>query len=139
MERILLIDDDSCVRLWAERSLKREGYEIYTAAEIKSGLNLALQERPDLILLDLHMPGDDGLQALRTLKKSRYTCSIPVVMFTADDLLSSMEQALELGAEGYIVKFDNSHTIAHHIQRILARGPLGKPATDVNGRTMQYH
>ena len=137
--RILLIDDDACVRMWAERSLTKAGHAAMSAPNAGAGFNMALSEKPDLILLDLHMPGCDGLQMLRTLKQNRYTQHIPVVMFTADDYVSSMEEALELGAEGYIPKFENYAALVQSIRRIFVRGPLDDAMIASFGRAGMYH
>ncbi len=137
--KILLIDDDACVRMWAERSLTKGGHVALSAPNAEVGFNMAVSEKPDLILLDLHMPGRDGLQMLRTLKQGRYTQHIPVVMFTADDYVSSMEEALELGAEGYIPKFENYSALVQSIRRIFVRGPLDDLMIGAYGRTDMYH
>lgn len=98
---VLVIDDArSLVRL-AERTLKREGFDVITAFDGLEGLRRVREEEPDLIVLDIVMPGLDGFQVLQLVRKHTRT---PVIMLTSDHDMDAVQKALDLGADGYVVK-----------------------------------
>ncbi len=101
---ILVIDDDAKIRLALEYDLKMEGFEVYQAKNGEKGYWIALEESPDLILLDWMMPEMDGMETLRMLKGHQATRDIPVFMLTARDTIDDMNQAIVLGADDYITK-----------------------------------
>ena len=98
---VLVIDDAlSLVRL-AERTLQKEGFDVITANDGLEGLSKVRQENPDLVVLDIVMPGLDGLQVLQLIR--RHT-TIPVIMLTSDRDMDTVKKTLELGADGFLVK-----------------------------------
>ncbi|WP_366923194.1 response regulator transcription factor [Metallumcola ferriviriculae] len=99
--RILIIDDDSKITNFLTRSLKFEGYQVLAANDGITGLNLAEEHRPDLIILDVMMPGMDGIEVCRQLRKSY---SVPILMLTAKDEVSDRVKGLDAGADDYLVK-----------------------------------
>lgn len=103
-KRILVVDDETELAYAIQIRLKQAGYEVLTAYDGVEGLEKALKENPDLILLDILMPGMDGYQMLRKLKENNQTKSIPVIMLTAKSQLEDVTQATNLGVEDYIVK-----------------------------------
>ncbi|MHC4487890.1 MAG: response regulator [Planctomycetota bacterium] len=114
---ILVIDDDELVRREFKRSLELYGFKVYQAKNGQTGLRLAQEKRPAFILLDWMMPGMDGLEVLAKLKHNRKTENIPVFMLTGRDCIDDLDQAFEIGADGYIAKpsdlMDLGRIVAH--------------------------
>jgi two-component system cell cycle response regulator DivK len=101
MQTILLVEDNELNRDMLSRRLARKGYEVIMAANGREGVALAHAYQPDLILMDLSLPIMDGWEALRTLKTSSDTSSIPVIALTAHAFLSDRQSALESGFDDY--------------------------------------
>ena len=102
--KILVVDDDRNLLKLFKYVLEKDGFAVITAMDGESGLELALVERPDLIMLDLKMPKLDGIEVLRKLKADPLTAAIPVVVITASAQKADAERALQEGAVGYLVK-----------------------------------
>jgi DNA-binding response OmpR family regulator len=112
-EQVLVIDDDADLVRFVRMSLAREGYEVASALEATSGLRLAVESPPDLILLDVLMPDLDGLELLGQLRANPATTSVPVVLLTARTQARDRVRGLELGADDYITKpFDIDELVA---------------------------
>lgn len=119
VQQILVIDDDFASRRVLELVLKRNGYAAVLAGDGCEGLRMAKEARPDLILLDFFMPGEDGFEVLAQLKADPELRGIPVVIFTVLVREESERRALELGAAAYVTKpFDIGEVITR-IRRIL--------------------
>jgi len=119
--KILIIDDEPhIVKLVASR-LEANGYDTIIASGGEEGLDKAARDKPDLILLDVLMPGIDGHQTLRELKARDETRMIPVIMFTAKGQLEDVEKAHEMGAVDYIVKPFNPVTLMEKISKTLGK------------------
>jgi CheY-like chemotaxis protein len=103
-KRILLVEDDQFLRRACETGLRRQGFTIVTAADGEEGLRLAHTGAPDLILLDMLMPKMSGIEVLRALKADEGTRSIPVLVLSNSSQEGSIQQAMALGAIGYLVK-----------------------------------
>jgi CheY-like chemotaxis protein len=101
---ILAVDDESDVLLIVKTALQAEGYNVLTAADGPDALKTASESKPDLILLDIMMPGMDGFEVLDHLRADSATCDIPVIMLTGLSERDRMRQALERGTKYYIVK-----------------------------------
>ena|SRR3990167_8515999 len=101
--KVLLVEDEMFVRELYERVLKQEGLDVRTAVDGLSGLEAAA-EKPDLILLDIMMPGINGIEVLQRLKQDPNTKNIPIVLLTNLGQESVIKQALDLGASGYLMK-----------------------------------
>lgn len=101
---ILVIEDEEHIRTILKYNLELDGFEVYLAEDGMSGLELAREKRPDLVLLDWMMPGLDGLQVLSELKNDERTKDIPVFMLTAKSLMAEVGRALYEGADDYITK-----------------------------------
>lgn len=106
--KILVIDDTLLNIKLIEGFLQREGYLVLTAENGLDGIKIAKEQKPDLILLDIVMPGIDGFQVLEKLKSMSGTAGIPVIMITSVDEIKSKIKCFELGAVDYIVKPFNS-------------------------------
>src|SRR3989344_916834 len=117
--KILLVEDEMFVRELYERVLKQSSLEVITAGDGITGLQAA-DEKPDLILLDIMMPGLNGIEVLRRLKQNANTSSIPVVLLTNLGQESIIKQALDLGASGYLMKVRiTPYQIVAHVQEFL--------------------
>lgn len=101
---ILVIDDDAGLRELLEYTLRLSGFEVYLAEDGKTGLEMAREKKPSLILLDVKMEGMDGLEVLSELKYNKKTEDIPIFMLTAKSKLSDIDYAFEIGADDYITK-----------------------------------
>lgn len=103
-KRILIIDDDLVSVKALKNRLEVAGYDVLSALDGNKGVQMARKERPDLIIMDILMPGMDGHKACELIKKSSLTWDIPVIYVTIKDSLEDEELARELGAEFYIKK-----------------------------------
>ena len=101
---VLVVDDDEIVRKVLKYDLKLDGFKVYLAEDGPTGIKLAQENRPELILLDWMMPGMDGLEVLSELKNDRRTGHIPVFMLTGRGALSDLDQAFDVGVDGYVRK-----------------------------------
>ena len=105
MKRILMIDDEKEFCMVVKQNLETKGdYTVEIATDGRSGISAAMRHKPDLILLDIIMPGMSGFDVLRELKNKQETTSIPVVMLTAVGSEEAKEKALGMYDEEYIVK-----------------------------------
>ena len=119
--RILIVEDEEDIRELVRYNLERENFVVTEAGSGEAGLKAVAQKKPDLILLDLMLPGKDGLQICRELKKSDATCDIPVVMMTSRGEESDIVTGLELGAEDYIVKPFSPKVLVARVKAVLRR------------------
>ncbi len=116
---ILAIEDNDDMREFLQRILERRGFRFLGAGDGSDGLELALQERPDLILMDLALPGLDGYEATRLLKSKPDYASIPIVAVTAHARAVDQERAMEAGCNAYISKPYSIHELFALIDRFL--------------------
>jgi two-component system, cell cycle response regulator DivK len=103
-QRILIIEDTPANMKLATLLLRREGYEVLQATNARDGIALAREHLPALILMDIQLPGMDGLDATRMLKGDRATCAIPVVALTAFAMKGDEDRILAAGCDGYVAK-----------------------------------
>lgn len=120
-KQILIIEDEADIRELVRYNLEREGFAVSEAESGEDGLKAAAKKRPDLILLDLMLPGKDGLQICRELKHNEDARSIPVVMMTARGEESDIITGLELGAEDYVVKPFSPKVLTARVKAVLRR------------------
>lgn len=118
--QILVVDDDNEITDMLSRGLKFEGYDVHTAEDGTSALKYFKEEAPDLVLLDVMLPGMDGIEICREMRKVRDT---PVVMLTAKDTVGDKVAGLDSGADDYIVKpFEFDELLARvraHLRRTM--------------------
>lgn len=119
MKKVLSVDDSKVVRTMVARHLKPFGVQVVEAENGQIGVETALAEKPDLILLDVTMPVMDGRQALEALRKDPATKPIPVIMLTAESGKELVVEIAKLGVSGYIVKPFNQETFEKAVSKIL--------------------
>jgi DNA-binding response OmpR family regulator len=119
MPKILLIEDTLEMQKLIQTNLSARSYEVIAASDGEQGLWLAHRRQPDLILLDIHLPGMTGWEVLRTLKSDIQTKSIPVIVMTASELPNDAQRAEELGAAWYFAKPFHLHEFIAVIGKIL--------------------
>jgi two-component system, OmpR family, alkaline phosphatase synthesis response regulator PhoP len=129
-ETILVIEDEDDILELLRYNLAREGFKVITAGGGQQGLSLALAKLPDLLLLDLMLPGLDGLEVCRVLKKDPKTASIPIVMVTAKGEESDIVTGLELGAEDYVAKPFSMKVLLARVRGVLRRHREPQVAAD---------
>ncbi len=104
MARVLIIEDNPTNMTLAVFLLRSAGHTVLSATDAESGITIAQDERPDLILMDIQLPGMDGLQATRLLKRDPLTQAIPVIALTALAMKGDEERIRAAGCDGYIAK-----------------------------------
>ena len=104
MSKILLIEDDKFLRELIIQKLGKEGFDVSEAPEGESGLLKMKEERPDLVLLDLILPGIDGFEVLSRMKKDTELGSIPVIILSNLGQKDDVQKGMDLGAEDYLIK-----------------------------------
>lgn len=120
-ERVLIVDDEEDVVELVRYHLDKNGYKVEKAASGEEALNVARKTLPDIIVLDLMLPGIDGLEVCRNLKNDLKTEHIPIIMLTAKGEESDIVTGLELGAEDYVTKPFSPKVLIARIRRILNR------------------
>ncbi|MEM6391338.1 MAG: response regulator transcription factor [Planctomycetota bacterium] len=118
---ILIVEDEQDLLELLRYNLAREGYAVRTAATGEDGLKAVRADAPDLVLLDLMLPGMDGLEVCRTIKGRPHTAGIPVIMLTAKGEESDIVRGLEIGADDYITKPFSPRVLMARIQAVLRR------------------
>ena len=119
-KRILVVDDDAKTVELVKLYLNRDGYKVITACDGIEALRLARDSRPDLIVLDLMLPGLDGLQVCRTL---RAESDVPIIMLTARTSEQDRLVGLDLGADDYVTKPFSPKELAARVRAVLRRLP----------------
>ncbi|GBD22440.1 Alkaline phosphatase synthesis transcriptional regulatory protein PhoP [bacterium HR29] len=115
---ILVVEDDEALRFAVRRQLEREGYTVLTAARGDDGLKVARERRPDLIVLDVMLPGLDGMQFCRLLRRDQQT---PIIMLTALGGESDRVAGLDMGADDYLAKPFSMRELLARIRALLRR------------------
>lgn len=138
-EKILIIDDDVDTLRLVGLMLQRQGYLISAASNGSQGLTKALEERPDLILLDVMMPDMDGYEVTRRLRKNPATVSIPILMFTAKTQLDDKVTGFEVGADDYLTKPTHPTELQAHVKALLARATPKKETGELTTTLQDHH
>ena len=128
--RILIADDDLALSHLLERRLREQGYEVMVARDAIQAWQLAQREKPDLVVLDIHMPGGSGLAVLRRLKNNLNTRSVSVIVVTAAEDQSILQQVLALRPDALLRKPLRLADLDFEISRLLvAREPARSVAS----------
>ena len=122
MTRILSVDDSPTELHVAQTLLERHGYETTTAESGEGGIRAAMEQRPDLILMDVVMPGMNGFQATRKLTRNAPTADIPVIVVTSKDQETDKIWAMRQGARDFLVKPVEERSLIQKIEEQLAGG-----------------
>jgi two-component system alkaline phosphatase synthesis response regulator PhoP len=124
--KVLVVDDEAPIRLLCRVNLEAEGMDVLEAADGEQGLELARAEKPDVVLLDVMMPGMDGWQVAERLVEDAETADIPLVFLTARAELRDRARGLELGGVDYITKPFNPTELATVVEGLLERVRRGE-------------
>ncbi len=103
-KKILIIEDDKFLRELISQKLLKEGYDIVEAVDGEKGIKSIKDEKPDLVLLDLILPGIDGFEVLARTKKDQNTAQVPVIILSNLGQKDDIEKGLKMGAAGYLIK-----------------------------------
>jgi two-component system, cell cycle response regulator DivK len=126
MTHVILVVEDNERNLKLLRDvLEYAGYDVRVARTGEDGVTLAVKEPPDLVLMDLQLPGIDGMEALRQLRASPRTADIPVVAVTAQAMKQDRERVLEAGFNGYVEKPISVRAFPEQVRQFLAGGEVG--------------
>lgn len=131
MSTILIVEDEQDIREMIALKLQREGFATLEAEDGLSGEETAIKELPDLIVLDLMLPGKDGLAVCRALRRDSRTVNIPILMLTARGALEDKIGGLEIGADDYMTKPFSPRELALRVRNILRRAASGEGADSV--------
>jgi CheY-like chemotaxis protein len=118
---ILVVEDNAANLLLMEAVLRRASFRVSRAESGDTALTQVRAERPDLILMDVQLPGEDGLSVTRRLKADPATASIPVVALTAYAMAEDKERALAAGCDAYMTKPVDTRTLAEQIREVLEK------------------
>jgi CheY-like chemotaxis protein len=119
MPRILLVEDNDMNRDMLSRRLERRGYDVLIAVDGAAGVQMATEQTPDLVIMDLRLPVLDGWEATRRIKAHPVTCGTPVVALTADAFVEDREKALAAGCDGFETKPVEFHRLLMTIELLL--------------------
>ncbi|TMG27645.1 MAG: response regulator [Chloroflexi bacterium] len=117
---ILVVEDNETNQMLTVAVLERDGYRVVVAGTTSEAREQIKTETPHLILMDVQLPGEDGLAFTRQLKRNPTTSPIPIVAMTAHAMQGDAEQAIEAGCSGYIAKPIDTRALAEQIRRYLA-------------------
>lgn len=119
MKRILVIEDNETNIYLIGFILKKNGHEVIEARSGEEGLELAIKEKPDLILMDIQLPGIDGLETTKRIRESETDKKVPIVALTSYAMTGDREKSLAAGCTGYIEKPINPDTFMGEIEKFL--------------------
>ena len=121
--RVVVVDDDDDIRDLVVLKMRRLGCTVISCADGAAALEECRTHRPDIIILDLLMPGLSGLDVCRELRRDEHLARVPVIMLTARALESDIEQGFAAGADDYLVKPFSPRELALLVQAVLERSP----------------
>jgi two-component system, cell cycle response regulator DivK len=128
MPKVLLVEDNEMNRDMLSRRLERKGYTVLCATDGQTGVDMALSEKPDIVLMDMSLPILDGWEATRRLKSLAATQNIPVIALTAHAMSSDREKALEAGCDEYDTKPIDLKRLLGKIDALMS-GPVAVPSS----------
>lgn len=119
-KQVLIVDDEPNIVLSVEFLMKREGYEVVTAADGQEALDILADERPDLVILDVMMPRKNGFEVCAEVRADAQLADIPILMLTAKGREAEIKKGLSLGADAYITKPFSTHELVARVNELLA-------------------
>jgi CheY-like chemotaxis protein len=134
VRRILVVEDHDDTRLVFRRMLEQEGYSIEEAADGQQAVEAARRGCPDLILMDLNLPGVDGVEATRLIREMRGLCAVPVVAVTAFDSGEYRRGAVVAGCNDYVVKPPDEGLLLGKVRAFLEAGRAARLAAEMSAR-----
>ena len=124
-ELILIVEDNEKNRKLARDILQVKGYRTIEAETAETGLEMAPRENPDLVLMDIQLPGMNGIQALKKLRENEATRAIPVLAFTASVMPQDRREIMDAGFDGFVAKPVNLKEFIAAIAKALGNDPAG--------------
>lgn len=121
MARIVIADDDADIRELVAFKLRRDGHDVTPVNDGAAAVEACRSERPDLVILDVMMPGMSGLDAARAIREEESLAGLPIIMLTARAQESDMEQGFAAGADDYVVKPFSPRELSSRVGAVLAR------------------
>jgi len=135
-KKVLIVDDDKDLLQGMNVWLRAKGYKVVFAIDATTAIRMAHSEKPDVIILDLSLPGGSGYHVMKALKSSSPQAHIPVIVITAGDESINRERALKAGAEGFFQKPFNHDDLLGTIEKALSKDPSDKPAVDATPKNI---
>ena len=120
-QKVLVVDDEDNIRMLVRFNLEKAGYEVFEAEDGRKAVEMAVDLTPDIVLLDLMLPGIDGLEVCRNLKRNPRTAALPIIMLTAKNDEIDRVIGLELGADDYMTKPFSQRELVARIKAVLRR------------------
>lgn len=125
-EKVLIVDDEKPIAEILQYNLEKEGYRVIVVYDGESAVKIVDQEQPDLIILDIMLPGKDGFQVCREI---RAKMEVPIIMLTAKEMEMDKIHGLELGADDYVTKPFSAREVTARVRAILRRSTLQETRT----------
>jgi len=119
MKKILVVEDNEINMYLSCRILRSSGYEVIEARSGEEGVELAIKEKPDLIIMDIQLPGIDGLETTKRIRESEADGEVPIIALTSYAMAGDRKKALKAGCTGYIEKPINPETFMNEIKKFL--------------------
>lgn len=116
---MLVVDDEPMARMLLRLMLVRAGFEVIEAEDGSNALRLVAEQSPDVVILDVMMPGMDGFEVCEVLRRSKNKVELPIVMLSAKTDHQSIRRGLELGANSYLTKPISPEVLTAHVREIL--------------------
>ncbi|HET8561919.1 MAG TPA: response regulator [Marmoricola sp.] len=127
MARIVIADDDADIRELVVFKLRHGGHEVVPVGDGAAAVEACRNEKPDLVILDVMMPGMSGLEAARALREDDDLSALPIILLTARAQESDVDQGFQAGADDYIVKPFSPRELAARVDAVLAKEPGRTP------------
>lgn len=121
MKKVLVIEDNADNLRLITYALKRAGYEVISAGSGEEGIEVALKEKPYFIIMDINLPGIDGIETTRRIRNTEIDGNIPIIAITSYAMMGDREKAVEAGCTGYIEKPIDPLTVMERIHEIIKR------------------
>jgi two-component system alkaline phosphatase synthesis response regulator PhoP len=129
-KKILVIEDDPATSRLVDYSLRHEGYQVITASNGLEGVRKALSESPDLVILDVMLPGMDGFEICHRLRSEPTTANLPILMFSAKAQEIDKETGIKVGADDYLTKPAAPAEIVSRVEKLLAKKKHAVPTQE---------